>query len=330
MKAIYTPNKILVNVPENDLEDVSPKFEIKDFDEAEKYYIENGYVIFKDLINLSDIDDINLAWDEEVKPSKSFIYRQANARAEKHLKNEYGWIMNPILNLQSVSLFKYPRFRKLAVNNIFSSKNLVLAYKKFLNDDPKVVQSMFFEGNSETWEHQDTYYLDSENLGKMIGSWIALEDIDADAGRFFICPKSHTLDLGKQSSENNVADKHEVYIKNVVSEIKKRKMEIRAPKLNKGDVLFWNSWTIHGSLKSNSKTSSRRSITNHVIPNQDLFLKLQSIKLDINTDFVKGIYLYRPKDQYKFKNRVIMFIESYFPRPFYFIKKILVKLYINK
>ena len=107
-------------------------------------------------------------------------------------------------------------------------------------------------------------------------------------------------------------------------------MEIRAPKLNKGDVLFWNSWTIHGSLKSNSKTSSRRSITNHVIPNQDLFLKLQSIKLDINTDFVKGIYLYRPKDQYKFKNRVIMFIESYFPRPFYFIKKILVKLYINK
>jgi phytanoyl-CoA hydroxylase len=238
--------------------------------------------------------------------------------------------MNPILNLQSVSLFKYPRFRKLAVNNIFSSKNLVLAYKKFLNDDPKVVQSMFFEGNSETWEHQDTYYLDSENLGKMIGSWIALEDIDADAGRFFICPKSHTLDLGKQSSENNVADKHEVYIKNVVSEIKKRKMEIRAPKLNKGDVLFWNSWTIHGSLKSNSKTSSRRSITNHVIPNQDLFLKLQSIKLDINTDFVKGIYLYRPKDQYKFKNRVIMFIESYFPRPFYFIKKILVKLYINK
>ena len=60
-----------------------------------------------------------------------------------------------------------------------------------------IVQSMYFEGNSVTWEHQDSYYLDDEITGTMIAGWIALEDIECDAGRFFICPKSHLFDYAK-------------------------------------------------------------------------------------------------------------------------------------
>ena len=43
--------------------------------------------------------------------------------------------------------------------------------------------------------HQDTYYLDSEQVGKMTAAWLALEEIKADAGRFFICPETHKIDL---------------------------------------------------------------------------------------------------------------------------------------
>ena len=47
----------------------------------------------------------------------------------------------------------------------------------FFGERPKFVQSMNFEGNSATWEHQDSYYLDDEKTGKMIAGWLALEDI---------------------------------------------------------------------------------------------------------------------------------------------------------
>ena len=47
-----------------------------------------------------------------------------------------------------------------------------------------IVQSMYFEGNSVTWEHQDSYYLDDEIVGNMIAGWVALENIKANAGRF--------------------------------------------------------------------------------------------------------------------------------------------------
>ena len=33
---------------------------------------------------------------------------------------------------------------------------------------------MYFEGNSATWEHQDSYYLDDEDTGSMLACWIAL------------------------------------------------------------------------------------------------------------------------------------------------------------
>ena len=56
---------------------------------------------------------------------------------------------------------------------------------------------MYFEGNSVTGEHQDTYYLDSNNMGTLTAAWIALEEIKADAGRFFICEKSHKIDISK-------------------------------------------------------------------------------------------------------------------------------------
>src|SRR3546814_11124767 len=65
----------------------------------------------------------------------------------------------------------------------------------------KIVQSMYFEGNPATWAHQDSYYLDAEVLGRMVGAWIAVEDIAPGAGRFFIYPGSHRLDVARNGGK---------------------------------------------------------------------------------------------------------------------------------
>jgi phytanoyl-CoA hydroxylase len=48
---------------------------------------------------------------------------------------------------------------------------------------------MYFEGNPVTWPHQDTYYLNAEEIGRMTAVWVATEDIGPGAGQFFVCPK---------------------------------------------------------------------------------------------------------------------------------------------
>lgn len=318
---LQTPRGLLVSVPETEAEDISARFNIEDTTGVTHYYCQHGYVIVRNVFSPKECETIKALWESEVKPFNGFMYRQTTARAERHIKNDKGWIMNPILNLQSVNPSYFPHFRNYATTNILGNEKLSDVFFALLNDFPKIVQSMYFEGNSATWEHQDSYYLDSESVGEMAAAWIALENIAAMAGRFFVCPKSHTLKLEDHNLYNNIAENHENYIQSVVKRIKDDKLEIRAPVMNQGDVLFWNAWTIHGSLDSQDSHHSRSSITCHAIPSKKRFLQLQSRILDVRTDKVKNAYLYKPKDLDVFKNKIIFHIESRFPAPFYWMKK---------
>ena len=328
MISLKTPNGLDVDVPETHVEDVSPKFTIEQTREACTYYEKHGYVVFKGIIDKKTCEKIRSIWDAEVKPSQKYIYRQATAKSELNVLNEDGWVMNPILNLQSLNPKYFGRLREATVNDVLGTAKVQTCFEALLGEKPKVVQSMYFEGNSATWEHQDTYYLDAEKLGDMSAAWVALEDISAKAGRFFICPGSHKIELEKQNKETNVADNHSVYIEKIVGIMKDRNMEIRAPLLEAGDVLFWHAWTMHGSLKSEDKTS-RSSITMHAIPSSQMFQQLQTRIFEVPTDDVNGTKIWRPKDQAKIKNRLIMFVESYFPGPFYAIKRFAIKMYVR-
>lgn len=328
MISLKTPNGLDVEVPETSSEDVSIKFTLEQKREASEYYKAHGYVIFKGVIDKKVCKAVRSAWEAEVKPSKKYIYRQATAKSELNVLNKNGWVMNPILNLQSLNPKYFGEIRESAVNDVLGSVNIQACFEALLGEKPKIVQSMYFEGNSATWEHQDTYYLDAEKLGDMSAAWVALENISAKAGRFFICPGSHKIEIEKQSKETNIADNHSIYIKKIVGIMKDQNMEIRAPLLEAGDVLFWHAWTMHGSLQSKDVTS-RSSITMHAIPSSQRFHQLQSRVFEVPTDDVNGTKIWRPKDQAKMKNRLIMFFESYFPVPFYALKRFAIRMLVK-
>ncbi len=330
MLELQTPRGLPVHVPEVLGEDPSPRFSAGDAAGINRYYQNNGYVIVKNLFAAGTCDRQRALWDSEIKPFSGFIYRQATAKAEKHVFNENGWIMNPILNLQSLDPRRFPEFRRHATEQILTAPALRDVFKILLAQTPKVVQSMYFEGNSATWEHQDSYYLDSEKVGEMAAAWIAMEPIAARAGRFFICPGSHKIRLDDHSLENNVAEHHEVYIQSVVEKVKQLRLEIRAPVLDKGDVLFWNALTIHGSLDSRDPECSRSSITCHAIPSSRHFLQLQTRRLDVATDEINGTRVYRPKDLASRRNRLIFRIETQFPTAFYWAKRAAVKRLVTR
>lgn len=328
MIELHTPGNIKTLVPETELEDDSIKYDFSQnnhVSEAIRFYNENGYVIFKGILADNVCQNLRELWEKEVKSHKGKIYRQTTAKAEKNVFNENNWIMNPIVNLQSLNPKFFSGLRSYSEKNIFSSNILCKLLNSFFGERPKFVQSMYFEGNSATWEHQDTYYLDSVNTGSMIAGWLALEDIKADAGRFFICPKSNKEKLIEQNKDNNYGTSHSKYMEQVISLINKKNLSIKAPYLKQGDLLLWNSKTIHGSLNSQSKTNSRSSITFHAIPESHKFLQFQSIIKNINTSDLGNSLIYRHKNQSKFFNRIIFNFESSFPKIFYYIKNNLIK-----
>ncbi len=333
MLKIKTKNGFICDVPETNSEDLVPKFNINlDPNKAIEYYKENGFVVIKKLFEKSDCNKFINSWNFEVKGFKGYMYRQATARLEKNVFNNHNWIMNPILNLQSLNPKKFSLLRNYFEKIIASNSTLANFIKRIINDKPMIVQSMYFEGNSVTWEHQDSYYLDDEIIGNMIAGWIALEDIKADAGRFFVCAKSHLDDYSNMNIDNNIADNHDSFINNVNQQMKDKNYTIYAPKLDAGDVLLWNSLTIHGSLDSQSETNTRSSITFHAICSSSKFMVLRNTLRKLSFDKNYPFNIYRPKDQNKKRNRIIFLIESNFPRVFYKVKNIAIKsiLKLNK
>ena len=118
MISLKTPNGLDVDVPETHVEDVSPKFTIEQTREACTYYENHGYVVFRGIIDKKTCEKIRSIWDAEVKPSQKYIYRQATAKSELNVLNEDGWVMNPILNLQSLNPKNFGQLREAAVNDV--------------------------------------------------------------------------------------------------------------------------------------------------------------------------------------------------------------------
>jgi len=295
-----------------------------DADRIRSYYDAEGYVVVRGLIDPEACDRAHAAFAREVKPTRNFIYRQASADPERNVYTDHGYMLNSILNVQSLDPEAYPEFRKLGTA-------LVTAYKlqdvlRILFGEPgKLVQSMYFEGNPETWPHQDTYYLDSEKVGTMTACWFAVEDIQPGAGRFFVYPRSHLLDMKKNGGDFDFAFHHARYKDLVRRVILEKGYECRAPALAKGDALFWNARTIHGSLMTPDRQFSRRSFTAHYIPESHRLLQFQNRIKPLSIESINGMNVHHPKDLARLTSRAVLAVETKFPRAFKLVKRLAIK-----
>ena len=322
---IAAPDGRAIEVPASVDDSSDPYLALERDGRLRAYYEEQGYVVARGVIPPGLCDAARSAFEAEVKPFAGYIYRQASAVPETNKFTEHGFVINSILNVQDLDAACFPQFRDLAIQ-VVTHPRLHQRFAEILGEPGKVVQTMYFEGNPRTWAHQDTYYLDSAEIGRMAGAWIAVEDIHPGAGRFYVYPGSHRIDMEKNGGDFDIAFHHDRYKSLVLEVIARYGLECRAPALRKGDVLFWNSKTIHGSLETTSGEHSRASFTTHAIPRSKGFLQYQSRERPLRLRELNGIPVHCPKDQNEARNRAILLVETRFPTLFQAVKKAAIKL----
>jgi phytanoyl-CoA hydroxylase len=313
-----------IKIPATRAED-EPYFTVQQADEIRRYYDENGYVVVRNLIPRELCAEAIARFKSEVKPYKGFIYRQTTANPERHAFTNQGFMLNPILNVQSLDRRKFPRFRETSLA-VITHPNAQAVAQTILGEPGKLVQSMYFEGNPSTWAHQDTYYLDAERIGRMTAAWFAVEDIAPGAGRFYIYPKSHLVDMQRNGGDFDVAFHHDRYKQLVVDVIRRHGLECRAPALQQGDALFWAAKTMHGSLATTQPRRSRSSFTAHYIPDSSRFLQFQSRIRGLALSKIGGINVHSPKDLNRPTRRAMFWVETTFPGAFQAAKKLAIKI----
>jgi phytanoyl-CoA hydroxylase len=288
-----------------------------------------GYVVVPGLIPGELCDRARAAFAAEVKPYTGPLYRQTTTgNPERHVFSGHGHLLNPILNIQSLRQSRFPRFRAAGLE-ILTHPQLQRAALAILGEPGTIVQSMYFEGNSATWAHQDAYYVDSAGPGGMIGAWIALEDIAAGAGRFYVYPQSHLIEIAPNRGDLDIAFHHDRYKQHVLDVIAAHGLTRRAPALRRGDVLLWSTKTIHGSLETTEPQHSRSSITAHLLSASAELLQFQRRRRRLAPVTIKGVQVHVPKNQNAWGPRAVLWVESTFPRAFQSAKRAAIKLILG-
>src|ERR1700744_1101143 len=147
MHKILSPIGTEIEVPET-LGESGKSFTMNDLEAAKAYYDEKGYMVVRGVIDPALCDSIRNAFENTVKRYPGYIYRQATANPEKKKINEYGVVMNSLLNLQSLGDLEFAPLKQLAVR-AFASTPIKAITRELFAEDGKLVQSMYFEGNSE-------------------------------------------------------------------------------------------------------------------------------------------------------------------------------------
>ncbi len=265
---------------------------------AQEYYEANGYYVYRNLVPVEMIDRLVACYQQQIVPTRYPFFRQSTNDYQANDLTEHGYVKQSFLDIHDYA--KFPHFSQYA-RDIFTSQVVRNALREVAGFESfRLMQTMLFDANTETVPHQDWWYLDTVPNGHLLAGWFALEDIDERAGRFFVMPKSTSVDLHSDTKDLP----HSEWLERISDYVRKHPYQVYAPALKKGDVLFWNSRTIHGSLATKDPSFSRKSLTAHYIPTDFGFGNLFVSKDSISYKSYNGMQFYRNQPDYSLTNRL--------------------------
>ena len=157
-----------------------------------------------------------------------------------------------------------------SVKHVACNEYILDFLENYFDESVFPFQTLNFERGSGQRLHSDFYHFASSEFSKMVGVWVALENISIDSGPLLVCPFSHKqpyifpedikLKSGSKKEPYKFYSKYEDYIENLVKE---RNLEIKKVTLSKGEILVWHSNLIHGGAQVVNKDSTRLSQVTH-------------------------------------------------------------------
>ncbi len=312
-----TPIGTRLRIPET-IEEDERYFTIERLGEARSYYDARGYVVLRGLIPFAACAEARAVFDADVRRSRTPILRQKNMRYERNIFDVDGFLHNPIFNVQDLGSRGLGAFRRVVLDILTHGAVARVTAALLRGQRTKLIQSMFFEAPAGTWAHQDSYYQDSATgLGGCVAGWFALQDIHAGAGRFYVCPGSHrSMPPLRNEGAHNFATGHQAYQQAVLAMMREQALTLSAPCLAAGDVLFWNSLTVHGSLPASRPGVSRASLTAHYLHEDDAMLQFHSRIREQRTTTYNGMTIGLLHDQDVLRNRLVRAAAFHFPKPY--------------
>lgn len=230
--------------------------------DAREFWMRYGYLHVPSLVSANEVDalwaDVELAWRE--RPNVDMCVGVDGVTAASL----------DTLGERPASLYRLLNFHQFsdACLNLAMHKKVMAAVAYLLVDEaPVLVQTLTYEHSSEQSLHVDYLPVRTDIPHRMLASWIACEDVSADAGPLVYVPGSHRIDpMGIASEETADFHPHGSGVSlNTYLMAECWRMGLKKERLlaKKGDVFFWHAALLHGGSKVMSPGRTRKSLVSH-------------------------------------------------------------------
>lgn len=138
-------------------------------------------------------------------------------------------------------------------------------------DEPVVVNTLSVEYGTQQADHLDTLYMTPRTPGKLLATWMALEDVDEDAGPLRYYPGSNHIepyrfDDGGFHFRTPEMEQWSTYM---ASAVERRGLGETTFMARRGDLLIWDAWLLHGGSEICTPGLTRRSLITHYYTKSD-------------------------------------------------------------
>ena len=217
---------------------------MNNLNDLKKHYDKKGWVVYKKLISVDQINLINSIIDD---------FLNKKIKSNNKVNRSINFIDNKknINNINSFhELAKCKEIRKFA-----QKKHVLDATKVFLNSNPEFRCCEFFAKPAliglPSPAHQDNFYWGVIGANALT-VWVALDNSSKNSGCVHYYDGSHKYDILKHKPSFSKGSSQKVSNVNFL-----KKFKISYPKLQPGDALIHHSLVVHGSSKNTSKNNRR-------------------------------------------------------------------------
>jgi phytanoyl-CoA hydroxylase len=130
-------------------------------------------------------------------------------------------------------------------------------------------QSLYFEYGSQQGLHRDPMFVITRPPSHLLAAWIALEDVTSESGPLVYVPGSHRLpyfefEPGTIGCAAHVPpEKRQEFARVTRETLRERGLETKVLTCKRGDVFVWHGGLLHGGLKIEDPSQTRRSFVVH-------------------------------------------------------------------
>ena len=245
----------------------------------QRAFREQGYVIARDLLPRELVDEVVDRIEAEVVPFTGPLPRHppdenADFASAANEFSAHGVLLNSLMNPQVLQVPELAGFTE-AFRTLVEAKEIsqcLAVLDGHLRHSQH--QTILFFVCPQAPLHIDSFGADTWPRGGAFTAWIPLEEIRADAGPPFIYPTDVLPDLDLSFGDDSPIWDHAnpnhqaglKYTQALDQHVVERGLKPVVVKAGPGDVVFWGSLTVHGSMRVLSPNTSRRAIQVLILP----------------------------------------------------------------